>query len=124
MTEAWSIALAVFVGGALGGALRHVVSTLAARHAGTRWPWGTLVVNVSGAFLAGLVVAAGALPPSAMTALLVTGALGGYTTVSSVALQTIQLAEGAGRGHAAGYLSSTLVLGILAAVGGLYVGTA
>lgn len=123
MSSAWSIGLAVFVGGALGGALRHLVSTLAASAAGgTRWPWGTLAVNVSGALVAGVVVAAGSQSPAVWSALLVAGVLGGYTTVSSVALQTVELAETCSRRDAAGYLATTLVLGAIAAIAGLQLG--
>lgn len=125
MSSAWTIGVAVFLGGAVGGALRHLLSTLAANAVGTRWPWGTLAVNVSGAFVAGFVVATGALPPGVVVpALLVTGVLGGYTTVSSVALQTVHLAVAAGRAHAAGYLATTLVLGAIAAMVGLHLGDA
>ncbi len=124
MTPAWSIALAVFVGGALGGALRHLLSRAVARVTRTRWPWGTLMVNVSGAFFGGVVVAAGTLPARPLTAMLVAGVLGGYTTVSTVALQVAQLSDDGQVRQAMGYLLATLGLGLAAALLGFGLGGA
>ncbi|WP_346796871.1 CrcB family protein [Halomonas sp. Bachu 37] len=85
----------VMLGGALGGVARVAVSNTLARWIGTAFPWGTLVVNLSAAFLIGL--AAGILlspdlstTPQAWT-LLAAGLLGGYSTVSSLSLQTLSL---------------------------------
>ena len=92
--DAWPWVLA---GSALGGMARYWLSGLVARHFGETYPWGTLVVNVSGALAAGLllgvtVAMAGAMPVFVLQLLLL-GFLGSYTTVSSFSLQTLQLAR-------------------------------
>lgn len=96
----------VFFGSALGGMTRHLVGGWIARRLGPRFPWGTLVVNVTGAFLIGVIWAA----PWASSAssggehlvlFLTYGFLGGYTTVSSFTLQTFTLMQ-AGQWRSAG----------------------
>ncbi|WP_181919278.1 CrcB family protein [Alkalilimnicola ehrlichii] len=89
--------LAVFVGSALGGGARYGVISIANRWLGERFPWGTLVVNVSGAILIGLLVSLttdGAPLTELEQAkwLLIVGVCGSYTTVSSFSLQTLNLA--------------------------------
>jgi CrcB protein len=87
----------VVLGSALGGPARYFVSGLVARRVGERFPWGTMVVNASGAFLMGVLGAAagvdGLLPLPAAWQLAATGFLGSYTTVSSFSLQTLMLAR-------------------------------
>lgn len=86
--------VAVALGGACGGVLRYWVSGLVTRHTGDVFPWGTLLVNLSGCALAGaLAVLAGAQPwfGQSATALLIAGFCGSYTTVSSFSLQTLSL---------------------------------
>lgn len=93
-----SLAL-IAVGGGLGSVARLWVSEAVTRRYGAAFPWGTLAVNVSGAAAIGA-LAAVLLSPEAEafeTALvwsgLVIGLLGGYTTVSSFAWQTLALAR-------------------------------
>ncbi len=88
--------LLVGVGGPIGGASRFVVSDAVGLRWGTTFPWGTLVVNVTGALLIGVFVGfarvyAGAFDGPLTRDLIITGVLGGYTTVSSFSLQTINL---------------------------------
>lgn len=88
--------LLVGVGGAIGGASRFVVSDAVGLRWGTTFPWGILVVNVTGALLIGVFVGcarvyAGAFDSLLTRDLIITGVLGGYTTVSSFSLQTINL---------------------------------
>jgi len=88
------LVLAVAVGGALGAVLRHLASvSLAGRG---RIPWGVLVVNVVGSFIAGLALG---LPLDATLKLLVlTGFCGGLTTFSTLSVDTVQLVlDGKGR---------------------------
>jgi fluoride exporter len=108
-------------GSAFGGAARYFVSGVVARAFGETFPWGTLVVNGSGAAVIGVVSAvadAGLLEawPQAWP-LLVIGFLASYTTVSSVSLQTLALVrQGAGQRAAANVaLSLTICLGAVAA---------
>ncbi len=84
------------LGSALGGMGRYWCSGVVARAFGETFPWGTIVVNVSGSliigFLATLMSPDGRLlvPPDAR-AFLAIGLLGGYTTFSSFSLQTLNL---------------------------------
>ena len=83
--------LLVAAGAALGAALRFWV----AHHLDDRTPWGTLVVNVAGSFVLGLLVGGGPSPHA--VALLGTGFCGGLTTYSAFAVQTRD--QGRDRGH-------------------------
>ena len=87
----------VLLGGFFGGISRFFVSGSVGRRIGETFPWGTLVVNVSGALvigaLAGLVRSRGGVFAGEMFRdLAFVGFLGGYTTVSSFCLQTLNLA--------------------------------
>ena len=82
----------VMLGGSLGAASRYAIGLLAAKAWGVQFPWGTLLVNLSGCFLIGLLFAladrARLLTPE-MRLLLITGYLGALTTFSSFALETV-----------------------------------
>lgn len=88
----------VAIGGALGSVARFGIGGVVAEKFGQTFPWGTLVVNVTGSFIIGLLgaVAApeGKMDPQSRvfaTQLLMTGVCGGYTTFSSFSLQTLNL---------------------------------
>lgn len=108
--------LAVAVGGAIGGVARFWLSGIVARRFGERFPWGTLVVNVSGAaaigVLAGLLLAAEthAVGDWPTWSGLVIGILGSYTTVSSFSLQTLALLRANQPGRALGNIVASLAL--------------
>ena len=97
MTAAALHILIVAVAGVVGGIARFWVSGYVAHRIGERFPWGTLVVNTTGAL--GIGVLAALLPPSGTAAAsdftlwlaLAVGVLGSYTTVSSFSLQTLAL---------------------------------
>jgi len=101
MGEALTTLALVALGGALGSVARVLVAQAVATRLGDSFPWGTLVVNVSGALLIGAllpllaeiqaVVVSGSGSPA--VALLIVGLVGSYTTVSSFSLQTIALLE-------------------------------
>ena len=122
--------LSVALGSVLGGMARYFISGFVARWVGETFPWGTLIVNVSGAFVIGIfgVLAMDnnslfASPDPWLFA--VTGFLGCYTTVSSFSLQSLSLAREGERGLSAGYvvLSVGLCLGAVAAgfaLGGVF----
>jgi len=83
------------VGGFVGAALRFALGGWVSRASlGMVFPWGTFAVNVLGCLAAGLLMAwasrSGLLTPS-IRALLFTGLLGGFTTLSAFGLETIQL---------------------------------
>lgn len=112
--------LSVMIGSALGGVARYFISGFVARRVGETFPWGTLFINVSGAFLIGVFGAMAedntsllASPDSWLFA--VTGFLGCYTTVSSFSLQSLSLARDGEGGRAAGYVAISVGL-CLAAV--------
>lgn len=88
--------LLVLAGGGLGSMARYLVADWAAEHIGTSFPWGTLIVNVTGSFVIGLVATLadeyGSISPNTR-ALLVAGILGGYTTFSSFSLETWRLLD-------------------------------
>lgn len=87
----------VALGGALGSVSRHWLSGLVAARFGETFPWGTLVINVTGSFFIGLIGAV-ASPEGRMdsqsrafaTQFLMLGVCGGYTTFSSFSWQTLQ----------------------------------
>jgi fluoride exporter len=113
--------ISVAVGSVLGAIARYFVSGLVARRFGETFPWGTLIINVSGAFLIGLLGAMAEKNASIMASpdpwlFAVTGFLGAYTTVSSFSLQTLTLARDGESGRAVSYvaLSVGLCLGAVA----------
>lgn len=110
-------ALAVFVGGGLGSVARWLLSLPAWKAVGPAgFPLATLVTNVAGAFLIGVVVAAA--PTCGLSArqvlLLKTGVCGGFTTFSTFALETGGLIEGGHYVAAGAYLVLSFVLGVAA----------
>ena len=112
--------LLVAVGSGVGGAMRLLVSTLVGRTAGANFPWGTLVVNVVGCLLVGVL---GAMfePASPLhvrqelRALLVVGLLGGFTTFSAFSLETLLLVQRGAVAAAIGYVVASVVLCLLVA---------
>jgi CrcB protein len=85
--------LLVILGGSLGALSRYGVALLAVKLFGSRFPWGTLIVNLSGCFLIGLSFALAdrgfnIMNPSARL-FFVTGYLGALTTFSTFALETV-----------------------------------
>lgn len=116
--------LIVFLGGGLGAALRHGVNQLAANTVGTRFPYGTLFINVSGSFVMGLIVAWLAFKTKGETQdwrlFLTTGILGGYTTFSTFSLETALLYERGEASLAALYVGASVALAIAGLFAGLY----
>lgn len=119
---AWLVAW-VAAGSAFGGVARFFVSGVVARAFGETFPWGTMVVNVTGAFgigvLAALARRQGVFSLPEAWPLAVTGFLGSYTTVSSFSLQTLALAREGGWLRATGNIVLSLVLCLSAAALGL-----
>ena len=107
--------VSVVLGSVLGGVARYFISGFVARRVGETFPWGTLFINVSGAFLIGIF---GALAEDRASILAspdpwlfaVTGFLGCYTTVSSFSLQTLALARDGEGGRAGGYVALSVGL--------------
>ncbi|MFI2816515.1 fluoride efflux transporter CrcB [Vreelandella piezotolerans] len=117
--------LLVALGGALGGLGRFAISNTMARLLGNALPWGTLVVNASGALLAGWLLGVYGVPntqPFWLFAL--AGLLGGYTTVSSFSLQTLELWQRGQALRAALNMVATLLLGVATAALGWWLAQA
>ena len=112
-------------GGAIGAGLRHLVNTGAVRLLGIGLPWGTVVVNVVGSFLMGLLVEALALRfdgSPEIRIFLATGLLGGLTTFSAFSLDFVVLLQRGDHIAAALYLCGSVLLSILALFAGLAFG--
>jgi len=88
--------LFIALGGAIGTALRYLTSILAARWFGAEFPYGTLIVNLAGAFVIGLVQQIGTqavLIPDNVRLFITTGMMGGLTTYSAFSYETVRLME-------------------------------
>jgi CrcB protein len=120
-------ALVVAAGGALGCSLRYLTTLWVTHAVGTSFPFGTLLVNVVGCLLAGLVFGLAdqrpGVPPM-VRILLLTGFLGGYTTFSTFALETVNFLQTGSWATAVGsFLANNLVGGALA-IAGVLIGRA
>lgn len=81
----------IMLGGSLGAASRYLIGIMAARAWGVNFPWGTLIVNMVGCFLIGLIFALAEsvrLLTPGVRLFLITGFLGALTTFSSFSLET------------------------------------
>jgi CrcB protein len=120
------VVLAVFIGGVLGGLARYGIG-LAAPPAKNAFPWDIFVINLSGAFALALllVLVLEVFPPSHyVRPALGTGFLGAFTTFSSLATATDQLAAHGHPGLAVSYAAGSLFGGLAAASFGLVFGRA
>jgi CrcB protein len=118
--------LAAAVGGVLGALARWGVSRALPSPAGG-WPWATLLVNVTGCALIGVLLAvllARAPAHPWLRPFLATGVLGGYTTFSTFAVDAVRLVDDGAPGTAAGYVAASVLGGLLAVVTGLRLGRA
>src|SRR5712671_4005298 len=88
--------MVICLGGAIGTGLRYLASGLAARWLGADFPYGTLIVNVVGSFLIGLIQQIGTaslLIPETTRLFLTVGIMGGLTTYSSFSYETVRLVQ-------------------------------
>ncbi len=88
----------VAIGGALGSVGRFWLSGLVAERFGETFPWGTLIINITGSFIIGVFAAftdpeGRVLASPSLRQFLMIGICGGYTTFSSFSLQTLRLAQ-------------------------------
>ena len=107
--------IAVAVGGALGSVARFWLTGAMTALTGPRFPWGTLLINVAGSFVIGL-VAGVTLTPARVSMhpdiriFLMTGVCGGFTTFSAFSLQTLDLLQTGDAVPAFGYAVGSVVL--------------
>lgn len=108
----------VIAGGALGAPARYLVDRFVSSRHERDWPWGTFLVNVSGAFLFALLLgSAGSVGANGLLFLGV-GMLGSFTTWSTFTVEVVRLAQEGERINALSYLAATLIVGLGAAVVG------
>jgi CrcB protein len=119
--------VAVGLGALLGANLRYILSSWIANRFGADFPYGTFLINVSGAFVIGLLLAAalfraGVHPNLRLFA--ITGFLGGYTTFSSYTWEALTLADDRAWLRFALYVLGSNLIGLLGVWAGARVGAA
>ena len=118
--------LLVGLGGFFGAMTRYAVDALVTSTIGDRFPWGTLVVNLSGSFLLGLLVAMGVergILPDIRAPVLI-GFIGAYTTFSTLMLDAWRLGEQNSYLLAFANIGGSILLGLAAVFAGLALGRA
>ena len=114
--------LAVAFGGALGSVSRYLVGIGSGKLFGVDFPWGTLIINVTGSFLIGLFVGMFATRwdlPQAVRVFLTVGICGGYTTFSTFSLDAFYLMERGEAVAAGAYMIGSVVLSVGALIGAI-----
>lgn len=113
------------IGGGIGTVCRYSVNSLSLRMFGDGFPWGTLAVNLVGSFLVGMAFAVGMernlLSPGARL-FLMTGFLGGLTTFSALALETVHLGRENMPLAALGMILAHTLGGLAMVIAGIWVG--
>ena len=116
----------VFFGAGLGGMLRHGVNLTCARYCGIEFPWGTMIINIAGSTVMGLLAGwfaykAGVSWAQSSRLFLTTGVLGGFTTFSAFSLDAVLMWERGAMGAAAGYVIGSVVFALIGLYFGLWV---
>jgi len=126
MSTAMRDVLLVAAGGAAGSALRYGIGRAMGPTADAAFPWHTFLINATGAFLIGLLLVAAARLgwPGWWRPLLAVGVLGGYTTFSTFALETVELLLHGSYVTAGVYSLGSLATGVAAAAAGIFLGRA
>lgn len=115
------VLLEVAAGGVVGAPARYIIDQLVNARTKDFFPWGTFVVNATGAMVLGLITGLvlyhglGPLP----VALIGTGFCGGYTTFSTFSYETLRLVEEGALSAALGNVAGSLLVGLLAAGAGM-----
>jgi fluoride exporter len=119
--------IAVAVGGALGSMARFWLAGAMTALTGPRFPWGTLLINVLGSFVIGLVAGVTLTPARVgmhpdIRIFLMTGVCGGFTTFSAFSLQTLELLQTGDVVPAFGYAIGSVILCVVATYCGWLLG--
>ena len=110
----------VALGGAMGASLRYLTNVGAVRLFGPGFPWGTMIANVLGSFLMGVLFVVLAQKGGMRAApFLLTGVLGGFTTFSAFSLDAVTLWERGASVAALGYVAGSVVLSLAALGAGM-----
>lgn len=109
------IYMLIALGGALGSLARFGLAGLLGTRLGEGFPWGTLIVNVSGCIVIGFFAGLGSVGPRWFAtpearSLLLVGLCGGYTTFSAFSLQTLELLRSGDWPRALGYTLASVVV--------------
>ena len=121
------LSLAVAFGGALGSLVRYGLDRVIERRVASVFPWSTFVINVTGCFAIGAIVAALVdrhHTPAWVRIGLVVGVLGGYTTFSTFAQESLDLVEAKNVGAVLLYTLGSVVTGMAAVYAGGRLGRA
>lgn len=114
---------AVAAGGALGAVLRYLVYVLAGLFLGMGFPFGTLIVNIVGSFIMGVLVEGSALAWTVgpqLRLFIAVGVLGAFTTFSTFSLDVAVLYERGRLGLVAGYVLTSVICSVSALFAGMY----
>lgn len=116
------LALAVGLAASVGAVARYVLDQLVQQRHESIFPWGTFIINVTGALLLGLVTGLALHHglPTTPTVVLSAGFAGGYTTWSTWAWESLALAESGALLEASLNIAGSLATGLLAAATGLW----
>ena len=118
----------IAIGSALGGMGRYALSGLVANAFGQTFPWGTLVINVTGSFVIGFFATLSGpdgrvMVPGDIRQFVIVGLCGGYTTFSSFSLQTLDLLRNGAMVRAAINVVASVVLCVIAVAIGHFIAT-
>jgi CrcB protein len=119
------VVVGVALGGALGASARWGIDRLIEQRTESLFPWATFAINLSGCFLIGVITEALVDRhhlPAWIRVGLVVGVIGGYTTFSTFAQESLQLVDAHDLAVAAAYVGGSVVLGILAVFAGEHLG--
>jgi fluoride exporter len=113
----------VAAGGAIGSVLRYVAVQVATQLHGGGFPAGTMLVNVVGSFIIGLLMSRYMQADSESARFfLVTGVLGGFTTFSAFSWDALQMLQRGALGSAAFYVGGSVILSLVAVAAGYAMG--
>lgn len=115
--------LLIGAGGAVGSIFRYVLSLFIGKFANSNFPWPTLIINILGCLLIGVLMGIFARDEVAyrdLKLLLVTGLCGGFTTFSAFAFENVQMLQNGNYLNAVLYMIASVVVCLFAVIGGLY----
>jgi CrcB protein len=117
----------IAIGGAAGAVVRYLVDGWVLDRTGANFPFGTLVINLSGSFVLGLLAALAidrSVLPADIRGPVMIGFLGAYTTFSTLMLESWRLLESGQNVAAVANLVGSVALGVVAVAAGLLIGRA